>query len=137
MSEQSPNSDVSTHGIRIEAAARHLEDDSDPDRGRYYYIYRIRITNDGTERAKLLSRHWVILDANNQREEVVGKGVVGKQPDLGPGEAFEYTSFCPLRTEWGTMEGSYTFVRPDGSTFHAAVGRFFLAPSAQNAIVEQ
>ncbi|MCP3914050.1 MAG: Co2+/Mg2+ efflux protein ApaG [bacterium] len=112
-----------------------MPEESEPEESRYYYVYRIRITNEGTEHAKLLSRNWLILDAHNRSEEVVGEGVVGKQPDLGPGELFEYTSFCPLRTEWGTMEGTYTFRRPDGEEFEATIGRFFLVPSAENAIV--
>jgi ApaG protein len=134
---QTPNSATDTNGIRIEAAAQYLDSESDPDRSRYFYVYRVRICNDGAVSAKLLRRHWVILDANNHREEVVGEGVVGKQPDLGPGESFEYTSYCPLRTLWGTMEGAYTFATPDGGTFEAAVGRFFLVPSADNAIVSE
>lgn len=134
---QTPNSATDTNGIRIEAAAQYLDSESDPDRNRYFYVYRVRICNDGPVKAKLLTRHWVILDANNHREEVVGEGVVGKQPDLEPGESFEYTSYCPLRTQWGTMEGAYSFQTADGVTFEAAVGRFFLVPSAQNAIVSE
>ncbi len=132
---QNPNSETVTQAIRIEAAARYLPEESDPERSRHhYYVYRIRITNESDQRAKLLSRHWIILDSHNHREEVVGEGVVGKQPDLGAGESFEYTSFCRLRTEWGTMEGSYTFTRADGESFQVDIGRFFLVPTADNAI---
>lgn len=129
---QSPNSDTTTHGIRIEAAARFLPEESV--HSRYHYVYRIRITNEGESQAQLQSRHWVIIDSHNHREEVVGDGVVGERPDLGPGESFEYTSFCRLRTDWGTMEGTYTFTRADGESFDADIGRFFLVPTADNAI---
>lgn len=129
----SPNSNTLTHGIRIQAAARYAADDSQPDSRQYLFVYKIRITNEGTERAKLRSRHWIILDANNKREEVRGPGVVGKHPDLAPGESFEYESSCPLRTTWGTMEGTYTFEREDKTKFDAVVGRFFLAPTTNKA----
>ena len=132
---QQPDSDTTTEGIRIHATAWLLGDESDPAARVHVYGYRIRITNEGTQRAKLLTRHWIVLDANNQREEIRGEGVVGHRPDLGPGEMFEYVSRCPLRTEWGTMEGSYTFTRPDGQRFQAEIGRFFLVPSTRPAVV--
>jgi ApaG protein len=132
---QSPNSDTESHGIRIEAAAQYLPQESDPDSGKYFYVYRIRILNEGEHHARLLTRHWVILDSNNQREDVTGEGVVGQHPNLGPGEMFEYRSYCPLRTEWGTMEGTYTFAREGGETFEAKIGRFFLVPTAKNSVV--
>ena len=132
---QSPNSNALTEGIRVTAAAQFIPDQSDPDRGVYFYAYRVRIKNEGEQRAKLLSRHWIILDAHGQRRDVVDDGVVGEQPDLAPGDSFEYTSSCPMRTEWGTMEGTYTFEREDGTQFEAAIGRFFLVPSAQNVDV--
>jgi ApaG protein len=125
-----PSSDVVTHGIRVQAAAQFMPDDSNPDQRQYIYAYRIVLTNEGTRRAKLKSRHWIILDADNQREDVRGPGVVGKSPDLAPGERFEYMSGCPLRTTWGTMEGSYVFERENGEQFEVAIGRFFLVPSA-------
>ena len=125
-----PGSDTTTRGIRVQAAAQYMPSESDPSSGRFLYAYKIRLVNEGTQRAKLRARHWIILDADNRREDVRGAGVVGEQPDLGPGESFEYTSQCPLKTRWGTMEGSYTFERDDGSKFEAEVGRFFLVPSA-------
>lgn len=130
---QSPNSDTLSQGVRVQAAARYAPDESDPGRSLYTYVYRIRIVNESDQRVKLLSRHWVILDANNRREEVVGDGVVGQQPELGPGEMHEYTSYCPLRTEWGTMEGSYTFRGQGNDLFEVRIGRFFLVPSVDNA----
>ena len=130
---QSPDSDTLTDGVRVQAAARFLEDESDPERPVFVYGYTIRITNEGRERVKLLSRHWIVLDAHNRKEEIVGEGVVGRQPELRSGEMYEYTSRCPLGTEWGTMEGSYTFERRGGERFEVAVGRFFLVPSARGA----
>ena len=121
-------SDTTTDGIRVQAQAQFLPSESDAERRHFVWAYRIVITNEGAARAQLKSRHWVILDADNRREDVRGLGVVGKTPDLAPGERFEYTSGCPMRTRWGTMEGSFTFEREDKSTFEAQIGRFFLVP---------
>lgn len=125
---RSSGSDTTTQGIRIQAQAQFLPSESDCERRHYVWAYRVVITNEGPSRARLKSRHWIILDADNRREDVRGGGVVGKTPTLGAGDRFEYTSGCPLRTRWGTMEGSYTFERDDGATFEAAIGRFFLVP---------
>lgn len=125
---QSHSSDVTTEGIRVQAAAQYLANDSRPEQRQFVYGYRIQITNTGNSRAKLKSRYWRILDADNNLQEVRGPGVIGKFPDLAPGESFEYCSGCPLTTKWGTMEGSYTFQREDGTDFTVAIGRFFLAP---------
>ena len=127
---QTPNSDTATDGIRIKASAQYLPDESDPDAPFYLFVYRIVIRNEGHLSAKLLSRHWIIRDASNERHDVEGPGVVGEFPDLAPGESFQYVSGCPLPTEWGTMEGSYTMEREDGDRFSAQIGRFFLVPSA-------
>ena len=129
------NSNTVSDGIRVQAAAQFLPGESDPDRGRFIFVYRIRITNDSERTAQLISRHWIIIDGNGRREDVQGDGVVGKQPILSPGETFEYTSYCPMRTEWGTMEGSFAFVDELGEPFQAAVGRFYMATSAENVIL--
>ena len=129
------SSDTLTEGVRIQASAQYKASESDPARPHHVWAYRIVITNEGTRRAKLKSRHWVILDADNRREEVRGLGVVGKTPDLAPGERFEYVSGCPLKTPWGTMEGTYAMEREDGSTFQAVIGRFFLVPPPKGAKV--
>lgn len=123
---QSPDSNVSTHGIRVQARAQYLHEHSDPDHSQYLFAYTITITNEGAQPAQLLSRHWVILDANNHREDVRGPGVVGETPRLAPDQNFQYQSACPLTTPWGTMEGTYLMRRDDGSTFSASIGRFFL-----------
>ena len=124
------SSESVTEGIRIHASAQYLDGESEPDQRQYLFAYRIRIRNEGTRRARLKARHWIIVDADNHREDVRGPGVVGKTPLLAPGESFEYSSGCPLRTPWGTMEGSYTMERDDGTSFEAAIGRFFLVSSA-------
>lgn len=125
-SEQTGHSDTTTDGIRIRVGAAYLPHQSSPTDDRYAYAYRVRIDNVGGHTAQLLRRHWVILDADNERREVKGNGVVGEQPVLAPGESFEYTSGATLETSWGTMEGTYAMVREDGTPFDAVVGRFFL-----------
>ncbi|MBC8327688.1 MAG: Co2+/Mg2+ efflux protein ApaG [Planctomycetes bacterium] len=127
--DQTGHSDVVTEGIRVRVGAQYLPDQSDPSLGRYSFVYRVVISNEGDRWAKLRARHWVIRDADNELEEVRGPGVVGYQPEIAPGESFDYVSGCPLRTPWGTMEGSFEMVREDGSRFQAQVGRFFLAPT--------
>lgn len=123
---QSADSDSLTDGIRVQASAQYLPDESNPEEDYYVYAYRIVISNEGEQAAKLLSRHWIILDADNNRQDVRGPGVVGQMPYLEPGQNFEYVSGCPLNTAWGTMEGSYLMERDDGEQFEARVGRFFL-----------
>ncbi|MBV8780823.1 MAG: Co2+/Mg2+ efflux protein ApaG [Phycisphaerae bacterium] len=119
-------SDITTAGIRIGATAYYLQEESDPDQPRHVFGYTIVIVNNGDEPAQLISRHWVIVDGNGAREEVQGPGVVGQTPRLKPGEAFKYQSFCPLRTTWGTMEGTYQMRRDDGSIFDVKIDRFYL-----------
>ncbi len=114
------------NGVRVGVAPRFIDEHSDPAERRYVFGYRITITNEGDRWAKLLSRRWTIVDATGQREEVVGDGVVGQQPELAPGQSFEYASFCPLPTPWGTMEGVYTMKREDETRFDVQIERFYL-----------
>lgn len=95
------------------------------------FSYRIRITNRTAHAIILKRRRWVIVDSDGEREEVRGDGVSGQNPRIDPGETFDYRSFCPLKTDWGTMEGEYVFLRADGSTFTAKIGRFFLVSDAE------
>lgn len=120
-------SDTITDGIRVGATAFFLPHESDPERKRYVFGYRIVIMNEGVRTATLRSRHWTIIDADGTVEEVQGEGVVGEQPRLPPTQAFKYTSYCPLKTPWGTMEGIYHFEREDGTMFDVKIGRFYLA----------
>jgi ApaG protein len=122
-----------TQGIEVEVHGDYRPDRSSPAEGRYLFTYTVRITNGGSGAARLLSRHWIITDAAGALEEVVGDGVVGQQPHLQPGQSFQYTSFCVLRTPLGQMRGTYTMARDDGSRFEAEIAPFALAmPSALN-----
>ena len=126
-------SDTTTNGIRVQVEARYLAEQSSPRDNQYLFAYRIRISNEGTEAAQLISRHWIITDADGHVEQVQGPGVVGEQPLLGPGSSFEYTSFCPLRTSVGTMHGTYQMVKANGDGFDAVIAPFTLAtPNALN-----
>lgn len=128
-----PVSDTTTNGIRVQVKSQYLPDRSSPQFGEFVFAYHITISNVGTTVAQLISRHWVITNADGETEEVQGPGVVGEQPVLRPGEQFEYTSFCPLRTSVGTMHGSYTMVTPGGEVFQARIAPFTLAvPYALN-----
>lgn len=117
-----------TEGIRIAVEARYLEEKSEPQQDKYLFAYEITISNEGENEAQLLTRHWIIQDATNYVDEVVGEGVIGETPILEPGRSFTYTSFCPLRTEWGIMKGTYGMVRPGGEEFNAVIAPFVLMP---------
>lgn len=120
-------SSTTTEGIRITVKPSYWPERSTPESGHYAFMYTVEIANEGTSPAQLKRRHWLITDANGQVEEVRGEGVVGKQPRLGPGERFEYTSWAMLRTPFGSMRGSYEMERPDGARFEAHIGDFALA----------
>ena len=110
----------------IDVATRYLDDQSAPDEDRYVFAYTIQIRNTGKLPARLVARHWVITDANGKIEEVDGEGVVGEQPWLRPGEAFQYTSGAVLTTGLGTMQGSYEMEADDGTSFEAPIPAFTL-----------
>jgi ApaG protein len=113
--------------IEVAAVTQYLEEQSDPASGRYVFSYTITIRNTGTVAAQLISRHWIITDAESHVQEVRGLGVVGHQPFLKPGESFEYTSGCALATPVGTMQGSYQMTAEDGTQFDAPIAEFTLA----------
>ena len=115
------------YAFDIDVATRYLDEQSEPDQARYVFAYTIQIRNRGTVPARLLSRHWLITDANGSVREVQGEGVVGEQPWLRPGEGFEYTSGAVLETALGTMEGSYALLADDGTRFEAPIPAFTLA----------
>ncbi len=119
-------SDTTTDGIRVGATGFFIPEESNPDDKTFVFGYQVVIKNEGEVPATLLARHWVIIDGNGHREEVRGEGVVGQKPRLEPGQRFKYTSFCPLSTPWGTMEGSYQMKRDDGKVFEAQIKRFYL-----------
>ena len=115
------------HSIRVTARSEYLADKSDERRDHYVFAYTITIRNTGTEAAQLISRHWIISDGSSKEQEVKGLGVVGAQPTLKPGEAFEYTSGAAIRTSVGTMRGVYHMVGADGSRFEAPIPEFTLS----------
>ncbi|HVM96949.1 MAG TPA: Co2+/Mg2+ efflux protein ApaG [Candidatus Acidoferrales bacterium] len=119
-------SEAATRGIRIRVESTFVPERSDPDQSYWFFAYRVEISNEGTEAAQLTSRHWIITDANGHVEHVKGPGVVGEQPVLQPGEAFQYTSACPLRTPVGTMHGTYQMVTSGGECFDAEIAPFSL-----------
>lgn len=106
-----------------------LPEQSAPQDSVYSFAYTVTVTNTGDIAAQLISRHWIIVDASGHREEVKGLGVVGHQPLLKPGESFQYTSGCRLRTPSGTMHGSYFCVAEDGERFDTAIDMFVLEAS--------
>jgi ApaG protein len=113
--------------IKIKVATNFVDDQSDADLGRFVFAYTITIENIGEVSAKLLSRHWVITDANGKVQEVSGDGVVGKQPHLNPGETFRYSSGAVLDTPVGSMYGSYHMLTDSGADFNAPIAPFTLA----------
>jgi ApaG protein len=123
---QSGNSETVTEGIRVEVYPEFIPEQSIPTENKFVFAYRVVITNESSRRVKLVSRRWVIINADGDREDVEGPGVVGYTPELEPGESFEYTSFCPLNTGWGTMEGSYSMVAENGEEFDVEVARFYM-----------
>lgn len=113
--------------IQVDVDTVYVESESEPDNDRYVFAYTITIRNVGEVAAKLLTRHWVIRDANGKVEEVHGDGVVGEQPHLRPGEGFQYTSGTLLETSMGTMGGTYLMVTDDGEEFKAPIEEFLLS----------
>src|SRR5215204_5813651 len=108
------SSDTTTRGIRIQVTSTYLSDRSSPKDSQYLFAYHVKISNVGTETAQLVSREWIITSAEGDVERVKGPGVVGEKPVLQPGGAFEYTSYCPLKTNVGSMQGSYQMVTAGG-----------------------
>ncbi|HYD58636.1 MAG TPA: Co2+/Mg2+ efflux protein ApaG [Burkholderiales bacterium] len=113
--------------IRVSAAVQFLPDQSDEAASRYVFAYTINIVNGGSIAAQLISRHWIITDAQGLVQEVRGLGVVGSQPLLQPGESFEYTSGAAIATPVGTMRGSYQMLGSDGTRFEAPIPEFTLS----------
>lgn len=127
-------SDTTTRGIRIEVESFYEAERSSPSESYFFFSYHVRISNSGDATAQLLSRVWIITDSDGEVQRVEGPGVVGETPLLAPGGAFEYTSFCPLKTAVGTMEGHYLMeVAATGERFEAKIAPFTLAvPGAVN-----
>jgi ApaG protein len=125
-SELAPMSDAITQGIRVEVMSRHAPENSRPHEGEWVFQYTVRITNQSLETVQLVSRHWIITDALEHVQEVRGPGVVGEQPVLAPGQSFQYSSWCQLRTPTGMMRGSYQMVGPAKKQFDIEIAAFAL-----------
>lgn len=113
--------------IEVQVIPEYLPEQSQPERERFTFAYHITIINQGDEAAQLISRHWLITDANEKIQEVKGQGVIGKQPWIQPGESYQYSSGAVIETAFGTMEGSYQMVSQNGDTFDAKIPAFTLA----------
>ena len=118
---------INQHDIRVKVESFYIPEQSDPVIGRYVFAYNVSIHNGGPTAAKLLSRHWIITDANGHIQEVEGEGVVGEQPYLQPGEMYRYTSGAMLETPVGSMHGSYLLVDDSGIQFEAQIPAFTLS----------
>lgn len=115
-----------TRNIEVSVVPIYLEERSEPDEDRYFWAYRVTIANRSDNPVRLLSRYWRITDGRGHVEEVRGPGVVGEQPELGPGDSYQYTSGCPLTTPSGIMVGTYTMADRSGSTFEVDIPAFSL-----------
>jgi ApaG protein len=120
------SSEAITNNVRVEVESRFAPELSQPLQSQWVFAYTVRITNEGEETVQLLSRHWIITDATGSTEETRGPGVVGEQPVLAPGEAFQYTSRCPLKTSTGVMHGTYQMVTEEGTHFDIEIAPFAL-----------
>lgn len=119
-----------TRDIVVRVSVSYLPEQSEPDRGRWFWAYHIRIENQSYQAVQLLTRHWIITDGRGSRHSVEGEGVVGEQPMITPGASYDYVSGCPLATPTGSMQGSYRMVGADGVEFDVAIPKFsLLAPA--------
>jgi len=119
--------DTQLYNIKVDVQSQYIAEQSDPEDERYVFAYTITIRNEGSLPAKLLTRHWIITNANGKTQEVRGEGVVGEQPHLKPGEGFRYTSGTVLETPVGSMQGSYQMVADDGVKFDTEIVPFTLS----------
>ncbi len=121
------SSETVTRGVRVRVKSQYDPSRSRPNQQQWFFLYTIQISNEGEETVQLISRHWIITDANGKVEEVQGPGVVGEQPVLATGQSFEYTSGCPLTTPFGTMHGTYQMTTTSGTRFDAQIAAFTLS----------
>lgn len=119
-------SEAITNNVRVEVESQYAADHSQPFQNHWLFHYTVRITNEGDAAVQLISRHWIITHGDGHVDEVKGPGVIGKQPVLAPGESFEYTSGCPLKTPSGLMRGTYQMVTEDGDHFDVEIAPFAL-----------
>ncbi len=121
------SSEAVNNDVRVQVEAHYSREHSHPEHVQWFFLYTVTISNEGSETVQLVSRHWTITDATGAVQEVRGEGVVGEQPILAPGDAFEYTSGCPLATPFGSMGGNYQMVTESGARFDAEIAEFLLS----------
>jgi ApaG protein len=121
------SSEAVTRGIRVRVQSQYAAERSRPAQNEWVFLYTVTISNEGSETAQLVTRHWIITDGTGHVEEVRGPGVVGQQPTLAPGESFEYTSGSTIATPFGVMEGTYQMVAESGEEFDATIAPFTLS----------
>lgn len=121
-----PVSEAITNSIRVEVMSRYSAENSKPQQGMWVFQYTVRITNLSQDTVQLLSRHWIVTDALDRVEEIQGGGVVGQMPVIAPGQSFQYSSWCPLKTASGSMRGTYEMVGPGGALFDIEIAPFAL-----------
>lgn len=119
-------SEAITRHVRVHVNARYVPGQSQPFQNQWFFTYTVEIANEGPETVQLVSRHWIVTDAAGRIEETKGAGVVGQQPVLEPGDSFEYTSHCALKTSSGTMHGTYQMITSDGEQFDVEIAPFAL-----------
>ena len=119
-------SEATTKNIKVQVKSQYDPSRSNPNQNEWFFLYTVRITNEGSETVQLMSRHWVITDGMGKVQEVRGPGVVGNQPVLAPGESFEYTSGCPLTVPFGSMQGTYQMVNDREEQFDIEIAPFTL-----------
>ena len=122
--------EAETRGIVVRVSVSYLPEQSEPQRGRWFWAYHIRIENTGPFTVQLLTRHWIITDGRGARHSVEGEGVVGEQPLIEPGASFDYVSGCPLATSTGSMQGCYHVMDEGGAGFDVAIPKFALIAPA-------
>ena len=119
-------SEALTNNVRVEVESQYAPEHSQPFQNEWFFHYTVRISNEGENTVQLLSRHWIVTDASGHTDEFKGPGVVGEQPTLRPGESFQYTSGCPLKTSTGIMRGTYQMVTEEGDRFDVEIAPFAL-----------
>jgi ApaG protein len=119
-------SEATTKNIKVQVKSQYDPSRSNPNQNEWFFLYTVRITNEGSDTVQLMSRHWVITDGMGKVQEVRGPGVVGNQPVLAAGESFEYTSGCPLTVPFGSMQGTYQMVNDREEQFDIEIAPFVL-----------
>jgi ApaG protein len=120
-------SEATTRNIRVSVQSQYDPSRSNPNNSQWFFLYTVKIANEGKETVQLVSRHWIITDGMGKVEEVQGPGVIGKQPTLAPGQSFEYTSGCPLTTPFGSMHGTYQMINQAAEEFEIEIAPFTLS----------